>query len=58
MHQVSSPSWRSLPSPLELEIPVPLSRTENQGHTVLFAQLWSGMICGKLGLDRPDGEKG
>lgn len=45
--QLSSPSWWSLPSPLELEISVLLTQAENQGHVGLSVQLWSGKICRK-----------
>lgn len=58
---LSSPSWWSLPSPLELEISVLLTQAENQRHTGLSVQIWSGKICGKhqwiLGLARPASEK-
>lgn len=39
---------------------MPLTQAENQGHTGLSTQLWSGKLCGKqwiLGLSRPASEK-
>lgn len=49
-----------LSSPSELEISVLLTQTENQGHSGLSTQLWSGKICGDqwlLELARPDTKK-